>query len=107
MISNTKKDIDVDAFLAELSLVKQLAKGKINNLENIKKFLVNFSEKRKLLQNVSKVYMLLTVNPATSATAESFFFLARHIKTWNRSIIMPKRLTIYKFLIFLKPEPIT
>ena len=51
-------DVHVDAFLVELSLVKQLTKGdKINDLENIKKFLVNFPEVKNLLQNVWRVYM--------------------------------------------------
>ena len=46
-------DVHVDPFLVELSLVKQLTKGdKTNDLENIKKFLVNFPEVKNLLQNV-------------------------------------------------------
>ena len=51
-------DIDVDAFLVEHSLVKQLPKGNtINNLENIKKFLVNFPEERSLFtKRIKSVY---------------------------------------------------
>ena len=100
-----ERDIDVDAFLVELSLVKQLAKGdKINNLEDIKKVLVNFPEQRNLLPNVTRVYMLLAINPATSATAERSFSLARRIKTWNRSAMMPKRFNSLSILNCHKTE---
>ena len=81
-----EEDSDVDAFLVELSLVKQLAKSdKINNLENIKKLLVHFPKDRNLLQNLLRVHMMLADNPTTSATIERLFFLARRIKTWHRN----------------------
>lgn len=81
-----EEDSDVVAFLVELSLVKQLAKGdKINNRENIKKMLVHFPKDRNLLPNLLRVHMMLADNPTTSATIERLFFLAGRIKTWHRS----------------------
>ena len=87
-----KNHIDVDSFLVELNLIRQLAKGQsISNLDDIKLILVKFPEQRNLLSNVIKVYILLAVNPATSATAERSFSLARCIKSWIRSTMLPKR----------------
>ena len=44
-----------------------------------------------LIQNVVLVCILLLINPATSATPERSFSLARRIMTWQRSTMTQKR----------------
>jgi len=46
---------------------------------------------RLLIPNVVKMCQLLLVNPATTATAERSFSLARRVKTWMRSTMLPSR----------------
>ena len=48
--------------------------------------------------------MLLALNPTTNATAERSFSLARGIKIWNRSTMMPKRFNSLSILNFHKTE---
>lgn len=46
---------------------------------------------RLLIPNVVAICKLLLVNPATTATAERSFLLARRIKTWLRSKMLAAR----------------
>ena len=46
---------------------------------------------RLLIPNIVVICKLLLVNPATTATAERSFSLARRIKTWMRSKMMAAR----------------
>ena len=49
------------------------------------------SEELNLIPNVVLVCMLLQINPATSATPERSFSLARRSMTWQRSTMIQKR----------------
>ena len=60
--------------------------------DDIHKHLKNMPrEERLLMPNVIIVSQLLLVNPATSATPERSFSLARRVKTWLRSTMAQKR----------------
>ena len=48
-------------------------------------------EQRSPFPNVTLICILLLVNPATTATAERSFSLARRIKTWMRSKMLAAR----------------
>ena len=48
--------------------------------------------------NIMNLLKLLLVNPATSATAERFFSLARKLKTWMRSTMLPGGLNVFAIL---------
>ena len=56
----------------------------------------------KLVGNVVKICKLLAVNPATSATAERTFSMARRVKTWMRSTMLPSRVHSLAVLNFHK-----
>ncbi len=48
-------------------------------------------QQRSLIPNINTICKLLLVNPATTATAERSFSLARRIKTWMRSKMLAPR----------------
>ena len=48
-------------------------------------------DERELIPNIILLCNLLLINPATSATPESSFSLARRIKTWQRATMTRKR----------------
>ena len=56
----------------------------------------------KFLVNVCKICRILAVNPASSATAERTFSLARRVKTWMRSTMLPTRFNSVSILNFHK-----
>ena len=56
------------------------------------------SETRLLFPNVMIIIQLLLMNPATSATPERSFSVARRIKTWLRSTMTQARLNALSFL---------
>ena len=51
------------------------------------------------IPEVLNIIKFVAVNPATSATAESTFLLARNLKTWIGSTMLPSR---YNSLVLLK-----
>ena len=51
-----------------------------------------------MMPNIIKVLKLLLVNPATSATAEKSFSLARRLKTWMRLTMLSERLNVLAVL---------
>ena len=57
------------------------------------------SEDFVFIPNVLNITKFVAVNPATSATAGSTFLLARNLKTWIRSTMLPAR---YNSLLLLK-----
>ena len=59
-------------------------------------------EEKKLVENVIKICKLLAVNPTTSATAERTFSMARRVKTWMRSTMLPSRFNSLAVLNFHK-----
>ena len=58
--------------------------------------------KRHLLSNVMTIRKLFAVNPTSSATGERTFSLARRVKTWMRSSMLPTRFNSVSVLNFHK-----
>ena len=56
-----------------------------------------------MMPNIVNLLKLLLVNPATSATAARSFSLARSLKTWMRSTMLPGRLNAIAILHEHKP----
>ena len=77
------EDVDVDALAVELSMLTSFFKNAdITCFDDNHKYFLKSPELAALLPNVSIVVFLLLVNPATSASAERSFSLARRLKTW-------------------------
>ena len=60
------------------------------------------AENLMLIGNVVKIVKLLIVNPATLASAERTFSMARYIKNWMRSTMLPSRFNSLAVLKFHK-----
>ena len=89
-----KNDYDEESLIAELQLLPTIFEEECPpiNLEDVVKVIKSFGpEKRKLIQNVIVIKIILT-NGATSATPERSFSVLRRIKTWLRSRMSQKRL---------------
>ena len=85
-------DIDVDSLMIEVLLLKELFKDvDVVCFNDVLNHLKTVSVESMLIPNVINVVMLLLVNPATSASAERSFSLARRLKTWERSTMTQKR----------------
>ena len=69
---------------AELATFQVLMKDKqIEHLHDLlKEMRLLENPEKKCLVNVCKICKILAVNPASSATAERTFSLARRVKTW-------------------------
>ena len=52
-----------------------------------------------LIPNIINIIKLVAVHPATSATAERLFSLARYLNSWLQSTMLPAR---FNFLALLK-----
>ena len=57
------------------------------------------------IPNVINIIKFVAVNHATSATAERTFSLARNLKTWLRSTMLPARFNSLALLKFPKEKP--
>ena len=57
---------------------------------------------KRFLVNACKICRILAINLASSATAERTFFLARRVKTWMRSTMLPTRFNPSPFSISTK-----
>ena len=97
-------NIDVEDLTVELSTLKLLLKGKsvAHFYDLVKEMKLLNDPERHLLSNVMKICKLLAVNPASSATGERTFSLARRVKTWMRSSMLPTRLNSVSVLNFHK-----
>ena len=99
-------DINVSHIETEMLVFKQLFIGNLNvmcfldMLEHIQTLV----EERRLIPNIMVIFNLLLVNPATSATPERTFSLARRLKTWQRSTMSQKRFSSLAILNFHKKE---
>ena len=93
MTTTYHDDIIMDSLLVELPLLTEICKGStIICFDDLHEHLmVITSEELNLIPNVVLVCMLLQINPATSATPERSFSLARRIMTWQRSTMTQKR----------------
>ena len=86
-------DIDVDNLVIELPLFHNMcADLHIVSFDDILDALAsNNMEKLDIIPNIARIVMLIQINPATSATPERSFSLARRLKTWKRSTMLAKR----------------
>ena len=66
--------------------------------------LQNLTDERCLIPNVMIIIYILMVNPATSATPERSFSLARRIKTWQRATMSQRRFNSLAILNCHKDE---
>lgn len=97
-------DVNMNDLHVELTTFKVLMKDKhIEHFHDLLKEirLLEHPEK-KFLGNVCKICRILAVNPASSATAERTFSLARRVKTWMRSTMLPSRFNSISILNFHK-----
>jgi hypothetical protein len=92
---NYADDINVQQLLPQLDIFKVI----INDLD---KQIINFQDilntvkdlspgQKHLISEVLIVCRILLVNPATSATGERMFSMARRVKTWLRSNMQQQR----------------
>ena len=63
--------------------------------------LIDIAE-RKLIVNLCTTCEILVVNPASSSTAERTFSMAKKVKTWMRSTMLPARFNSVVMLNFNK-----
>ena len=91
--SNYAIDINVGQLTrVECDILRVLFKEeKAVCFKDIVSHLKGLGKKKELIPNVVTICKLLLVNPATTATAERSFSLARRVKTWMRSNMVPRR----------------
>ena len=99
-----KGDLNVDQLVAELQMLKAICQNEnFICFENLRQHMQNRpTEDFILIPNVINVIKLVAANPATSATAERTFSLARNLKTWLRSMTLPARFNSLALLKFHK-----
>jgi hypothetical protein len=85
----------VKLLLPQLDIFKILMKdhdNQIINFQDIPYIVKNLSSGQKhLISEVLTACRLLLVNPATSATGERMFSMARRVKTWLRAYMQQQR----------------
>ena len=86
-------DIDMDRLPCQLDLFRIMLTGRdVACFTEIHKAVKELSTGQvDAISEVMKVIYLILINPATSATAERSFSLARRLKTWLRSTMEPIR----------------
>ena len=86
-------DIDMDRLPCQLDLFKVMLQDYeilcFNDIHEIVKCFT--AAQLDAIGEVSKIIHLILINPATSATGERSFSMARRIKTWLRSTMTPQR----------------
>ena len=97
-------DVNMSDLKVELATFKVLMKDKqIGHFRDLlKEMRLLENPEKKFLVNVCKICRILAVNPASSATAERTFSLARRVKTWMRSTMLPTRFNSVFILNFHK-----
>ena len=100
--STYSDDVEVEQIKVEMEMFRVMLKDvSIVCFDDIVNYLQTVpAENLKLIGNIVKIVKLLIVNPATSASAERTFSMARHIKTWMRSTMLQSRfnsLAVLKF----------
>ena len=97
-------DVNMSDLNVELAKFKVLMKYK--QIEHFHDLLIEMrlleNPEKKFLVNVCKICRILAVNPASSATAERNFSLARSVNTWMRSTMLPTRFNSVSILNFHK-----
>ena len=102
-----KYDTDIDTedlITIELSTLKLLLEGKdITHFHDfLKEIKLLKGPERHYLSNVTKMCKLLAVNPASNATGERTFSLARRVKNWMWSSMLSARFNSVSILNFHK-----
>ena len=97
-------DVNIIDLNVELATFKVLMKDKQREHfhDLLKEMRLLENPEKKFLVNVCKICRILTVNPASSATAERTFSLARRVKTWMRSTMLPTHFNSVSILNFYK-----
>ena len=101
-----KGDLDVHQLVVELRMFKAICQNEnCICFEDVRKHMLNRpNEDFILIPNVINIIKLVAVNSATSATAERTFSLARNLKTWLRSTMLPARVNSVALLKFHKEQ---
>lgn len=99
-----ENDVNMSDLVVELATFKVLMKDKqIDHFHDLLKEMSLLDKpEKKFLVNVCQLCKILAVNPASSATAERTFSLARRVKTWMRSTMLPTRFNSVSILNFHK-----
>ena len=99
-----KGDLDVDQLVIELRMFKAICQNEnCICFEDVRKHMLNrLNEDFILIPNVINIIKLVAVNSPTSATAERTFSLARNLKTWLQSTMLPARFNSVVLLKFHK-----
>ena len=99
-----KGDLDVDQLVIELRMFKAICQNEnCICFEDVRKHMLNrLNEDFILIPNVINIIKLVAVNSPTSATAERTFSLARNLKTWLQSTMLPARFDSVALLKFHK-----
>ena len=99
-------DVNMSDLNVQLATFKVLMKDKqiehFHDLLEEMRLLEN--PEKKFQVNVCKICRILAVNPAFSATAERTFSLARRVKTWMQSTMLPTRFNSVSILNFHKDK---
>ena len=97
-------DVSMSDLNVEFATFKVLMKDKqIEHFQDLlKEMRLLENPEKKFLVSVCKICRILTVNPASSATAERTFSLARRVKIWMRSTMLPTRFNSVSILNFHK-----
>ena len=102
---NYRGDVDVTALRSQLCLLPAVFKDALGNIFCFDDFLNELkelpneerqlkelpNEECQLIRHVVTISKLLHVNPATSASGERSFSMARRLKTWLRSKMTQER----------------
>ena len=85
-------DLNVEDLIHEVDVLKVVIGNEaVSCFDDILEYLSDKKDQFSLMPNITVILKLLLVNPATSASAERSFSLARRLKTWLRSTILTKR----------------
>ena len=83
------EELNYHSLTNEIDTLKAILNGNIVEcFDDILKCVKGQQHQLMMMPNIVNLLKLLRVNPATSATAERSFYLARKLKTWMRSTML-------------------
>ena len=92
MCKHFGEDLDHSRLKNQLSVLSDVVEGVKPSLRDIECSLKSFQSTSSIFSEVIKLLQLLYVLPASTATAERSFSSLRHLKTYLRNSMTPKRL---------------
>ena len=102
---NYSDEVDILSLDVEMPILKQLFKDTpVVCFSDIVDKLQLLPDERQLIPNIIVLCNLLLINPATSATPERSFSLARCIRTWQRATMTQKHFNSLAILNFHKHQ---